>query len=757
MASFDYRLNPIRAIKECSSCGALYTADFCCSKEGLEDKILVPIPESSQRPIIIEKICFDCGDLVRGLYCRECALIRKTLEEVFQNLQDTSRSSDDNTNVVNAPREPIVVKQHDSVCLEPADKEDEVVNFLMVNFFKKVFSRSMNKEEPPMNCTKLGRIFGNLIQLWVQFISDNGAGDESIIRRTRCVGICYNRVRRNDDEIDSMVANQLKAFKGERMKAKAALNLLFQSVDESGFEKIVGASIAKEALDILEKECKGIRALSGAQDVWECVTTGYEEPSATEIGAMSTNQMKAWKEKYMKDKRALYLLFQSVDESGFEKITSATTAKEAWEILDKVYKGAGRVKQVRLQTLRGELEDLKMKESEGVFDYITDVQMVVNQLKQNGETLTDSRVIEKVLKLLTNKFENVVCVVEVSKDIENITINDLADSLEAREQRKYPKRVEESTNLMTEEDVKVDGIVMMAYEVDGTVMMANEEVAPEIDTIWYLDTAASNHMCGDRIYLCIADDEFKASMIKRHRQDECLWIDENLVERISLEILSLNFKFCIYYTEMLLKKLMVCLEATIEMDLDELHKTETNYLDVYLDKLTLKNKEDIMDFSPIHCCSGRFCSSLGHWRLDSSRTSLRFGKCSSLGHWRLDSSRTSCISKNVCHLAIGAWTHLGHLSFKEMFVTWPLALGLIWDVLRPKKCSSLGHWSLDSSGTSCILGDFSSLGHWRLDSFRTSCILRDVRHLAIGAWTHLGRLMFQEMFVSWPLALGLMG
>ncbi|GKE69968.1 hypothetical protein Tco_1528040, partial [Tanacetum coccineum] len=99
-----------------------------------------------------------------------------------------------------------------------------------------------------------------------------------------------------------------------------------------------------------------------------------------------------------------------------------------------------------------------------------------------------------------------------------------------------------------------------------------------------------------------------------------------------------------------------------------------------------------------------------------------FGKCSSLRHWRLDSSRTSCISKNVCHLAIGAWTHLGHLSFKEMFVTWPLALGLIWDVLRPKKCSSLGHWSLDSSGTSCILGDF--------------------HHLAIGAWTHLGRLAF---------------
>ncbi|GKD90565.1 hypothetical protein Tco_1366072 [Tanacetum coccineum] len=36
------------------------------------------------------------------------------------------------------------------MCLEPAEKEDEVVNFLMVNFFEKVHSRSMNNEEPPM-------------------------------------------------------------------------------------------------------------------------------------------------------------------------------------------------------------------------------------------------------------------------------------------------------------------------------------------------------------------------------------------------------------------------------------------------------------------------------------------------------------------------------------------------------------------------------------------------------------------------------
>ncbi|GJX07517.1 hypothetical protein Tco_0195449 [Tanacetum coccineum] len=112
MTSFNYHLSPIYVIKECSSCGSFYTSNCGCSKGSLEDKILVPIPDSPQQPIIIEKICFDCGDLVRGLYCRECALIRKTFEEVFQDFQDTSESTDDNTNAVNAPREPFVVK-HD--------------------------------------------------------------------------------------------------------------------------------------------------------------------------------------------------------------------------------------------------------------------------------------------------------------------------------------------------------------------------------------------------------------------------------------------------------------------------------------------------------------------------------------------------------------------------------------------------------------------------------------------------------------------
>ncbi|GJW08632.1 hypothetical protein Tco_1571055 [Tanacetum coccineum] len=108
MASFDYRLNPLYAIKECSSCGALYTADFCCSKGGLEDKILVPKPPHN---------CTTCGDPVDGLYCRPCAFVRKCLNEGWYTIHDkneilnTSESSNHNTNVVSAPQEPFVFNQ----------------------------------------------------------------------------------------------------------------------------------------------------------------------------------------------------------------------------------------------------------------------------------------------------------------------------------------------------------------------------------------------------------------------------------------------------------------------------------------------------------------------------------------------------------------------------------------------------------------------------------------------------------------------
>nr|GEZ65467.1 hypothetical protein [Tanacetum cinerariifolium] len=63
---------PDKTGKQCSSCGALYTRDCCCSKGNVEDKILVPkLPKNYAR----------CGHPVDGSYCQGCALLRKELKE----------------------------------------------------------------------------------------------------------------------------------------------------------------------------------------------------------------------------------------------------------------------------------------------------------------------------------------------------------------------------------------------------------------------------------------------------------------------------------------------------------------------------------------------------------------------------------------------------------------------------------------------------------------------------------------------------
>nr|GEX55973.1 hypothetical protein [Tanacetum cinerariifolium] len=109
MTSFGYRSNPRYAIKECSSCGTLYTRNCACSIGTVEDNILVPKPPKNCAR------CTRCGYLVDGPHCQGCALLRQELEEILvthsPDLQNTSEPSNTSTNVGNAPRELSVVKQ----------------------------------------------------------------------------------------------------------------------------------------------------------------------------------------------------------------------------------------------------------------------------------------------------------------------------------------------------------------------------------------------------------------------------------------------------------------------------------------------------------------------------------------------------------------------------------------------------------------------------------------------------------------------
>ncbi|GJX33643.1 hypothetical protein Tco_0243498 [Tanacetum coccineum] len=108
----DFTLKALTQQKQVTS------KDCQLGNPSLENKTLVPEPDSSP-------CCAKCGTPVDGPYCRGCALLRKEFEEdllpycvenvIFQDSQDTFESSDDNTNVINALQEPIVVNQDPGV------------------------------------------------------------------------------------------------------------------------------------------------------------------------------------------------------------------------------------------------------------------------------------------------------------------------------------------------------------------------------------------------------------------------------------------------------------------------------------------------------------------------------------------------------------------------------------------------------------------------------------------------------------------
>ncbi|KAL4273278.1 hypothetical protein GQ457_13G002920 [Hibiscus cannabinus] len=164
-----------------------------------------------------------------------------------------------------------------------------------------------------------------------------------------------------------------------------------------------------------------MKALLGSQDCWDIVEKGYVEPGNAAAEEALTNE----------EKRTLR--------------DAPTTAKQAWEILQKSLQGVEKAKNVRLQSLRAEFEMLKMKNTEGIDDYVSRVKAVANEMKRNGETLGEIRVMEKILRSLVRKFDYVVVAIEESKDLSQMTIDELMGSLQAHEQKM--KLNEETENM----------------------------------------------------------------------------------------------------------------------------------------------------------------------------------------------------------------------------------------------------------------------------------------------------------------------
>ncbi|CAL5403117.1 unnamed protein product [Camellia sinensis] len=178
-----------------------------------------------------------------------------------------------------------------------------------------------------------------------------------------------------------------------------------------------------------------------SKEYWTLVATGIVEPESGVV--LSEAQQKRLDEQRLKDLKVKNYLFQAIDRTILETILQKETSKQIWDSLKKKYQGTSKVKRSQLQALRREFETLQMKSGESVSDYFSRTMAIANKMRIHGDPMQDVTIVEKILRSLTTKFDYIVCSIEESKDIDELSVDELQSSLQVHEQKLHQRITKE--------------------------------------------------------------------------------------------------------------------------------------------------------------------------------------------------------------------------------------------------------------------------------------------------------------------------
>ncbi|GJS05933.1 integrase [Tanacetum coccineum] len=255
--------------------------------------------------------------------------------------------------------------------------------------------------------------------------------------------------------------------------------------------------------------------------------------------------------------KALFFIQQAVDETIFSRTAAANLAKEAWDTLKTEYQGSAKVITVKLQFLRTDFQSAVMKGNETVQEYLARISSIVSQMRAYGDKVADEIVVAKILRSLSPKFDHVVAAIEESKDLSTYSVDELMGSLqthEARINRNMAKEDEHAFQVQGEHarfsqnrgrgrgGFRGRGRGRMSYvqctnckkyghkeddcwSKDKQAQYAEQEedeylfmtyVSLVSKGVWYLDSACSNHMTGDKEKFKNLDEALKSQVRLAH-------------------------------------------------------------------------------------------------------------------------------------------------------------------------------------------------------------------------------------------------
>ncbi|KAM2961184.1 hypothetical protein FF1_030791 [Malus domestica] len=179
--------------------------------------------------------------------------------------------------------------------------------------------------------------------------------------------------------------------------------------------------------------------------LWNLVEKGFDESDLKKIDESEAKKKDKEEssgagrmtlvEVLMKDAKALGLIQGAVSDEIFPRISHEETSKGAWDILQQEYHGDKQVRSVKLQGLRREFEYTRMRDDESLSVYLTKLFDLINQMRSYGEELSRERVVQKLLISLPSAYDSICSVIEHSKDLDVIEVQEVVASLKSFELR----------------------------------------------------------------------------------------------------------------------------------------------------------------------------------------------------------------------------------------------------------------------------------------------------------------------------------
>ncbi len=165
------------------------------------------------------------------------------------------------------------------------------------------------------------------------------------------------------------------------------------STNEAKFTKLKG----RENYDTWRMAAKSYLVIKG---YWSCV---LKVPKADKNEEMEKD-LKAWSE--------INLL---LDESVYSYMTETTTAKGAWDALEKAFQDSGVCRRVHLLK---QLVQIQLEECDSTEDYVNKIMTTSQKVKKSGLNLDDEVIASLLLAGLPTKMDPLVMAVENSgKDL----------------------------------------------------------------------------------------------------------------------------------------------------------------------------------------------------------------------------------------------------------------------------------------------------------------------------------------------------